>query len=365
MSTLNKLETHESWNYLNTVMQAPLFYGYHQPQSLSPSMYMELIESVKKTKNVRIFTHSPNGFHHPSIPNLYFTKLGHKLFRLAQDYTHNPYFSNRLNSVFIHPEIHLFGQLMFKHNLNNFSYSQHYQYLEQACEVCIADFKVQIQLSIFKADLKSWNTKFTCANSAYDHFISFIARETNIFEVHSILIQRQLRHGREPEFGDPEFADPAFGDLSALEIVEEKAKQIISTVWKNRQNNDVLGILSKKETNVCNTSTIRLIFFVKRMNSDLVEFNQTQLFKILKPFLIEYDLDSVSIGTKISTMNTGCAPLFQGQHSNYYDMNQIHTGNRLNILKSQIVTSDIWLRIKSFSTTVTVERGANEYHRGK
>lgn len=360
MSKLNTLETHESLNYLNTVIQTPLPYSHPWPQPLSSAMYIEFIESVRNTKNVRIFTHSPNGYHHPSIPNLYFTKSGYKLFQLAQDYVHNLYFSNRLNGVFIHPEIHLLGQLMFKHNLNNFSHSPYYQHFEQACEACIADFKVQIQLSAFKAELKSWNTKFTCAINTYSNFMSFIYNNTKIVEVHSILIKRQLRNGREPEFDDP-----AFRDLSAFDIAEEKAKEIISAVWRNRKKNDVLGILSKKETDICNTSTIRLIFFVKRINSDLVEFNQTNLFKTLEPFLIEYDLDSVSIGTKISTMNTGCAPLFQGQHSNYYDVNQIHTGNRLNILMAQLVYSDFWLRINSFSSTVSVERGSTEYHRGE
>ena len=359
MAKLNALEIHESLNYLNAVIYSPLSYTYHYPQ-LSLATYMASIEHIKKIKNVRIFTSSPNSTYHPFIPNVYFTKLGFNFFQVIQDHVSNIYFTNQLKNVFIHPELKLLNQLMLKHNLYSLFTDPYYQRFEQACEACITDFKVQSQLRSFKSTLQSWNTKFTYANTSYDKFISFISRETDIFEVHSILIQRHLRSGIEPQFDDP-----AFCDLPASTITEEKAKKIISAVWRNRKNNDVLGILSKRETDISNTSTIRLIFFVKRTDSDLIEFNQTCLFKTLEPFLTVHDLDSVSIGKTISSMNVDIVPLFQGQHCNYYNLSQIHIGNRLTILKSHIVISDMWLRINNLSSTVAIERGSTEYYRGK
>lgn len=55
-------------------------------------------------------------------------------------------------------------------------------------------------------------------------------------------------------------------------------------------------------------------------------------------------------------MNAGILPLYQSQEHNYYDLNQIQVGERLKVLKGQLVGSDFWIRIDDHNPTVTIER---------
>ena len=54
-------------------------------------------------------------------------------------------------------------------------------------------------------------------------------------------------------------------------------------------------------------------------------------------------------------MNAGVLPLYQSQEHNYYDLNHLHVGERLKVLKAQIVGSDFWIRIDDHNPTVRIE----------
>lgn len=62
-------------------------------------------------------------------------------------------------------------------------------------------------------------------------------------------------------------------------------------------------------------------------------------------------------------MNSGIAPLYQEQEQNYYDLNQIHVGNRLNVLKAQLVVPDHWFRLRDNAPSLKIERGKADYER--
>ncbi|NAS03746.1 hypothetical protein [Acinetobacter haemolyticus] len=356
MTTFNAMEKTEALNYLNIVTKAYAYQGYTHVVPVSLASYSELIHKIKTGKRFRIFTNNLTAISHPFIPNLYVTNLGRLVLAIVGDNTCNPYTTGRFQSALVHPEIALLSQLMFKYQICDIPIGA-YQYIEQACEMCFADFKVQIQTRAITTQCRSWSNRFGHLTTSYDRFLEFICGETNRFEVHSLVVQRKLRNGLEPVFGDPDFRD-----MSAYEIVQEQCQKIIQVVWRNRRRNDVLGILSREEMDIEQAQSIRLIFFVRKKHSDLIKFNSTPLYQTLEPYLMNLNLDHVVLGTTY-TMNSGNAPLFQGQEQNYYDLKQIHVGNRLNVLKAQLVIPDYWFRLRDNTPSLKVERGKTDYER--
>lgn len=113
--------------------------------------------------------------------------------------------------------------------------------------------------------------------------------------------------------------------------------------------------MSKRETDINGTQTLRLVFFVGKEFSDWYQFDQSEFYTELSPFLIEQGANRIAF-CEIPSMNSGLQPLFQGQELNYYDFDQQFTGERLKILRAQLVGSDFWLRINGQNPTVKVER---------
>jgi hypothetical protein len=117
----------------------------------------------------------------------------------------------------------------------------------------------------------------------------------------------------------------------------------------------VLGILSKREIDIFGTETLRLIFFVEKESSDWQDFKESSLYTDLEPYFIDNAVDRVALGT-IASMNAGVLPLYQSQEQNYYDLNQLYVGERLRVLKAQLIGSDFWARIDNHDPTVSIER---------
>lgn len=353
MPKFSSIEKQEANNYLNMITgYSP--YSYSTPMTLFN--YEELIQKIESGRRFRIFTNNVTSFAHPFVPNLYITNLGNLVFKIIHDNLENPFTTGKFQNILIHPKIALISQLMIRHSLFSYHFGN-YQQIENACEACFADFKVQIQTRDFDTKYKSWITKYSTCNNTYDRFMNFICEESSRFEVHSLIVQRKRINGLELTFDDP-----GFRDKTAFEIVREKADEIIQDTWRNRNKNNVLGVLSVKEINLQHSCSIRLVFFVRKDFSDVILFKETALYKNLEKYFIDLNLDYISLG-QIYTMNSGIAPLFQGQEQNYYDLNQIHTGNRLNILKYQLVIPNYCFRINDYSCSLTVERGRRDYVR--
>ncbi|OUY08545.1 hypothetical protein [Acinetobacter populi] len=350
MINFNAVEKHEASNQLNIVT------GVNQSTNYSLFSFLELTKKLETGKRNKIFTNNLTAFPHPSIPNLYFTNLGYKILMIASNNLQNPYTTGKFQNTLIHPKVALLSQLMFKHSLHNFNIEAH-QRIEHACETCFADFKVHIQTRAFITQATSWINRYRSCSNAYDRFLEFIYQESNKFEIHSLIVQRKRPNGFEPFFGDPNFCD-----MSAYEIVREKCDEIIQNVWRNRHKNDVLGILSREEIDIEQTCSIRLIFFVRKKFSDLISFADTNLYETLESYFIDHNLDHICLGS-IYTINSGIAPLFQEQEQNYYDLNQMHVGNRLNVLRAQLVIPNYLFRIRDDSCSLIIERGRGHYER--
>lgn len=351
--SFNAKEKMEATNELNFIT------GAYRNQGSTPIPlfnYLELIQKIKTGNRHKIFTNNLTAFPHPRIPNLYITNLGGSVFSLIFDNIQNPYTTGLFQNAWIHPEIALLSQLMLKHNLHQFNLDA-YQQIEHACETCFADFKVHIQTSAFTSQIQSWIARYRVCSNRYDRFFEFIYGESSKFELHSLIVQRKHSNGLEPAFGDPDFRS-----MTAYEIVKEKCNEIIQEVWRKRTHNHVLGILSREEIDINQTCSIRIIFIVKKEYSDLVQFKDTHLYEMLGPHFIELNNDRIALGN-IGTINSGIAPLFQGQEQNYYDLKQIHVGNRLNALKAQLVIPNYLFRIGDDSCSLNIERDQTQYNR--
>lgn len=351
--TFTAMEKSEAQYHLNQITSPHLYQG---PPSLSLFDYLDVTQHITRAKRIKLFTHNLSAYPHPSIPNLYITNLGFKILNLVSDNVYNPYLQGQFQNTLIHPEIAQLSALMMKYGLNSY-HTYDYQRLEHACELCFADFKVQTKTRAFTTQLKSWNSRYDSCHRTYKQFMEFIYQESNKFEIHSVLVQRMRPNGQDALFGDN-----GFRDMATLDIVKEKCDEIIQNVWRNRKRNNVFGILSREETDINQTCSMRLMFFVKKEYSDLVCFKSTPLFEMLEPYFTELNLDRVALGN-IGTINAGIAPLFQGQEQNYYDLDQILVGNRLKTLKAQLLIPNYLFRIGDDVCKLTVERGRSQYYR--
>lgn len=302
---------------------------------------------IQTSKSIRLFSTQPTDVQFR--PNLYLTKSGQLILPVIVDCARNPFIVGGVPNIKIHPMISVLAQTIWKHQLPHLPVNDHIQY-ESIIDYCLSDFKVSITTREFQTQLKSWNTKYTSLKTHYDRFLDLIASETDRFEVHSLAIQRKKVNGMSPQFGDEHFIDQLVKD-----ILIDKAKPIINKVWQNRKNNDVLGILSKREIDIFGTETLRLIFFVEKESSDWQDFKASSLYEDLQPYFINNAVDCIALGA-IPSMNAGVLPLYQFQEHNYYDLNQLYVGERLKVLKAQLVGSDFWIRIEDHNPTVSIER---------
>jgi hypothetical protein len=351
---LDNLETLSSLDFITSTTFTNLFT--HQPRYLqiptenhgrSLDYHLKAAMKVQASKNLRLFTSQPTNVQFR--PNLYLTKAGQEIFPVIVDCALNPFILGNIPNIKIHPIIAVFAQTIWKHQLPHIPVNDHIQY-ESIIDSCLSDFKVTITTRDFQTQLKSWNTKYTSLNMHHDRFLDLIASETDLFEVHSLVIQRKKVNGMSPQFGDEYFIDQLVKD-----ILIDKAKPIINKVWQNRKNNDVLGILSKREIDIFGTETLRLIFFVEKESSDWQDFKESSLYIDLQPYFIDNAVDRVALGT-IASMNAGVSSLYQSQEQNYYDLNQLYVGERLKVLKAQLIGSDFWARIDNHNPTVSIER---------
>ncbi|ENX59779.1 MULTISPECIES: hypothetical protein [Acinetobacter] len=348
------LETHMSMQYVYETTKAyasptNAYFNFHtQPtQRASLNQYYQMAVATLTGKNLKLFTTRCTDVRFNTY--LYLTKYGTNSLPVIMDSAWNPLILKHVQGISLHPIIEELAQTFHKHQIFNLPMHDHVQY-ENQINRCLSDFKVSIMTQAFQKQYTSWITKFRSTGLYYDKFLDLVASKTDLFEVHSLLIQRRAMNGMMPQFGDADFIDS-----TVEEILQEQAKPILDKIWRNREKNNVLGILSKRETDINGTQTLRLVFFVGKEFSDWYKFDQSEFYSELSPFLIEQGANRIALGD-IPSMNSGLQPLYQGQEHNYYDFNQQFTGERLKILRAQLVGSDFWLRINGHHPTIKVER---------
>ena len=347
---LTAQEQFDSLEMLNHVTKAGNRGFTNYPPHIQPvalSMYNAMAKKIRSAKNLKIFTHQPTGMP-TGFPDLYLTKLGQLVIPVIHDYTFNPFVNGRFRNMTVNPLIKLMAETLTAHQLSSGQFLNR-EYYEKAVDTCFSDFKVRCGTRNSTTIFNSWRAMYVKSQGDINRFIDIMIDESPRFEVHSIVVQLKTASGKMPQFGDEQFKGQTENEMLA-DLVEP----IIKAVWLNKDSNDVIGILSKNEIDIIGDINKRLIFFVKKEYTDMDNWTDTELFQTVHPFLENTITHCISYGD-VPSMNAGVAPMFQGQHLNYYDLNQSGIAPRLNRLKAHLYGTDYWMRVDGDRATVRIE----------
>ena len=347
---LTAQEQFDSLEMLNHVTKAGNRGFTNYPPHIQPvalSMYNTMAKKIRSAKNLKIFTHQPTGMP-TGFPDLYLTKLGQLVIPVIHDYTFNPFVNGRFRNMTVNPLIKLMAETLTAHQLSSGQFLNR-EYYEKAVDTCFSDFKVRCGTRNSTTIFNSWRAMYVKSQGNINRFIDTIIDESPRFEVHSIVVQLKTASGKMPQFGDEQFKGQTENEMLA-DLVEP----IIKAVWLNKDSNDVIGILSKNEIDIIGDISKRLIFFVKKEFTDMDNWTDTELFQTVHPFLENTITHCISYGD-VPSMNAGVAPMFQGQHLNYYDLNQSGIAPRLSRLKAHLYGTDYWMRVDGDRATVRIE----------
>lgn len=339
---LSAQETQDSLNMLHHSTNVDF-------QRVPLSGYAELGRKINSGKNLKLFTHSPTGMP-TGLAGLYTTKFGQIAIPVIYNCVNNPFVNQSFQSIAtLHPLISYCGDAISRYCLFRYQLN-FYQQFEQAADICFADFKTILQTRQFSSMLTSWQSAYRSSRNQINRFFEETLNTSPKFEVHSIIVKQK----KSSDFV-PQFNLHTFEEYDSNQILEELSKPIIQTIWNTRSQNNVIGILSKDEIDVTGNHSKRLIFFVKKEFSDITLLTQSKLYQAIEPFFEDAPSSHIYYGT-MPTMNVTTAPLFQNQHLNYYDLNQIGVTARLNTLKAHLYGTDYWMRVNGRQATVKIER---------
>ncbi|MGD9698420.1 hypothetical protein [Acinetobacter sp.] len=311
--------------------------------------YQKLYCMIAENKTFKIISKQPT--YDCLVPHVYLTPKGVNLLKIIQDIPINPFLTGQFPDVIIRPEIKLMVDLLHKHELINFPLGL-YQQFEAVVDGFCQDLKVRSKTRDFMSLKNQWESSFSNSRKAYNCFEESILCHNPMFQVHSLLISAQFMNVQ-----DFEIVPKTFMPITVEKMLEQFAKKIIKSVWDNSLENQTIGILSKQETSIRGFKSIRLIFFIKREETDHKVFNQTQLYSDVEPHVF---IDGrVNIAwSDIACMNSGVEPLIYGIESNFYDTSQNYIGMRLTTLKYSLIGPEYWVRFKYTNTTFKVEKSS-------
>lgn len=309
--------------------------------------YLKLYYMITENKTFRIISKQPTN--ECLVPYVYLTPKGVSLIKIIQDIPNNPFLTGKFADVIILPEIKLMVELLDKHRLINFPFGM-YQQFEAVVDGFCQDLKVKSKTRDFVSLSKHWHTSFSISKNAYNRFEEAVLYKNPMFQVHSLLISSEFIN-----VDDFSINPKTFSSVTVKDMLQNISRKIIEAAWKNNLENHTLGILSKQETSIRGFKSIRLIFFVKREDTDFIPFSESQLYQDVEPFVFTEGNTSVSWGN-IACMNSGIEPLVYGIESNFYDTNQNYIGMRLTTLKYSLIGPEYWARFKYSDVTFRVEK---------
>ncbi len=278
----------------------------------------------------------------------FLTPFGASFLPIVHNIQCNPLWGDFAKDVFFNPLAQVTLFKMHQHRLFSMSFDGSTLCTDQY-DSYFSDLKVTCTRSEFQRKFSRWVEQYNRLGSQYDEFIQSVYNKAPLFEVHSLVIVRKAVNDQNKAAQYNGFVELNFDD-----VLNERANEIIKLVMRNAKRNGVIGVLSKREFDIHLNKTLRLIFFVKKDSSDWRKSNETQLYKDLEPHFIDTPAENIRLGS-FPSMNAGIAPLFQEQETNFYNIDQLHTGPRLAALKAHLVGTDFWLRYND-QLTLKIER---------
>lgn len=278
----------------------------------------------------------------------YLTPFGASFLPIVHNIQHNQLWHDFAKYVSFNPLAEVTLTKMYQHQL----FAMHFDgstHCTEKYDSYFSDLKVTCTTRQFQQKFSRWAEQYNRSARQYDEFMENVYSKAPMFEVHSLVIIRKAVNDQ-----NKAAQYNGFVELNVDDVLNEHANEIIKLVMRNSKHNGVIGVLSKREFDLHLNHVNRLIFFVKRDSSDWVKFSETQLYKDLAPHFIDTLADHIGLGC-FHSMNAGIAPLFQQQETNFYNIDQLHVGNRLSALKAHLVGTDFWLRYND-QLTLKIER---------
>jgi hypothetical protein len=282
------------------------------------------LEMVNK-KSSRIFKVVRSFGDAPILQHLPF---GHRCCAVLNGMKTDPYILGTMPCVQLAPKIQLQKYLIELHQLHK---ADHFHpNFELQFDQFMANYKMHCLTQKHKSLEKSWKKQLDKGNWSYEDFIAKLLGMTRSFDLYCItLINDVSKISRE--------------NISRNYLLfDHHIEEIINTI-QNFKKANVLGIVGKWETNSFQQINLKLLFFVSRETSDFVTFEETGIYKCLNQFIDQTGL--------IQTMWTAPPQFLM---PNFYNVNQINFGKRLQILKAYLIGTDHYVRIFDDKSTCEI-----------
>lgn len=304
--------------------------GYHMPSLQPPQMpsivpplmlslpqHHTILKRILTKQSSRVFKHIR---HFGDAPQLHHTNFGRDICQLIMTNQNHPMLNGSYPYVYVNPLTRVFSDLAKQYQLSNLSpFSPQFEVtVDRAC----SHLKVSSKTRHYLSQSKLWESSFDRARIKYNHAITQILKESDSFELYSVVLNCYLSQSTLSTYSKEYL------------LFDHNLEKIIKTIKSKASQNNVLSVFSKWEAATSNSVDLRLIFVVKKEYSDPSPLEQSELYVSLQPFIDP---------TGIIQTNWSKLPEFLGMPE--YDCNEFNFGKRLEILESYLVGTDFYCRI--------------------
>lgn len=337
-----------SINKIDMIQRNPL---YPHVARVPLSDYELLFDKIIRGKQFSVLTYSNRGANYG--PHCKVTKFGERLLPIVGEYQQNAYLTNQIPHLAINPKIQLLHEKLQGSYLNSIPVES--SHFKANLDILIGSLKVQEKTSKFAHKIKSWDQAYKKSHRSLEEFINQVIFTTELFEVHTLSLHTNF-------FSGMETYAKVYGATTEFdtEFLNKASAPIIQKVWKNRGETKVIGILSKFEIDIYGVQTKRIFFFVRKKTTDNPNLDENKLFSTVEPFLQNNALNQIQ-WTIVPSLQHPTINFQIGENSNFYNTNQPHFSNKLDLLKSYLLGTDHWVRIHQNQTTLNIEKIPGEF----
>lgn len=326
---MNKFEISYANHFLETInpRQMPLPSSLSQAtpiQATLDEIYSFGLEMVNK-KSSKIFKVIRSFGDAPILQHLPF---GHRCCAVLNGMNTDPYILGTMPCVQLAPKIQLQKDLIELHQLH---LANHFHpNFELQFDQFMAHYKMHILTQKHKSLEKAWNKQLEKGTWSYEDFIAKLLGMTHSFDLYCMTLINDV-------------SKTSRANLSRNYLLFDHHIEEIINAIQNFKKANVLGIVGKWETNSFQQINLKLFFFVAKETSDFVPFGETGIYECLNQFIDQTGL----IQTMWSSLSEVMTP-------NFYNVNQINFGKRLQILKAYLIGTDYYVRIFDNKSTCEV-----------
>ncbi|MDP9803168.1 hypothetical protein [Acinetobacter calcoaceticus] len=317
---MNNFELSHAEHFLETMnpQQAPNpgSLSFATPHQASLNEIDALGNEMINKKSSKIFkVHRSFG----DAPSLQLIPFGLRFCSVMNAMQTNPYILGTVPCIQLAPKIQLQKDLIQQHQLRMDGHL--HPSFEVAVDQYMAHYKMITLTQKHKSLENSWKRGLGKGLMDYETFITKILGMTRSFDIYCMTLINDV-------------SKTSHDNLSRNYLLfDHHIKEIVSAAQNSKQAN-ILGIVGKWEANRLQQVNLNLFFFVARKTSDFIPFEETKIYESLNQFI-----------DKTGLIHTVWTPLPKLLTPIFYNVNQINSGKRHQILKAYLVGTDHYIRI--------------------